>query len=77
MRSNSERPNTKDFNLRIVLQRSCKKFKKQNALHVGLHLYLKTQVRSAHRALRIKVILMDTVDVAADIKGFHHILHPY
>ena len=58
--------NTKDFNWRSALSRLCKKFKKQNALHVALHLYLKTQVRSAHRALRIKITLMDTVDAAAD-----------
>lgn len=33
---------------------------------MALHLYLKMQVRSAHRALRIKITLMDTVDAAAD-----------
>jgi hypothetical protein len=70
MRSFSELLNTKDFNLRIVIQRPCKKFKKQNALHVALHLYLKTQVRYAHPALRIKVTLMDRVDAAADTRDF-------
>ena len=58
--------NTKDFNWRSALSRLCKKFKKQNALHVALHLYLKTQVRSAHHAPKIKVTLTEIADAAAD-----------
>ena len=58
--------NTKDFNWRSALSRLCKKFKKQNALHVVLHLYLKTPAPCVLHAPKIKVTLTDIADVAAD-----------
>ena len=56
-----------DFNWRSALHRLCKKFKKQNARHVELHSYLKLEVPCAPHVLRVKVILTDIADAAADI----------
>jgi hypothetical protein len=61
--------NTKDFNLRIVSSRLCKKFKKQNAHHVVLRLYLKMQAVYVPHAQKIKATLMAIADAAADISN--------
>jgi hypothetical protein len=45
---------------------TCKKFKKQNAHHVVLHLYLKMPVLYVHHAQKIKAMLTAMADAAAD-----------
>ena len=62
-------PDAKDFNLRCVFHRLCKKFKKQNAPHVVSHLYLKMPAPYARHAPKIKVTLTDIADAAADTSG--------
>jgi hypothetical protein len=65
------KPYSKDFNLRSVSSNLCKKFKRQNVRHVVLLSYLKMQARYVHHVQRVKVkvMLMDTVAVAAAIKS--------
>jgi hypothetical protein len=63
--------NTKDFNLRIVSSRICKKFKKQNAHHVVLRLYLKMQAAYVHHARKIKAMLTAIADAAADTSNYN------
>jgi hypothetical protein len=57
--------NAKDFNLRAASSRICKKFKKQNALHAVLRLYLKMQAVCVHHAQKIKAMLTAIADAAA------------